>query len=89
MCYTSDINDARQRIGVSGKALMGNLDPCCIYASNHRINKAKVKKMVDNFGAQQGYSESRTWMSSRYGPRACARICKKRTIKAISSKGIK
>ena len=53
LCYTSDINDVRQRIGGSGKALMGNLDPCCIYASNHRI-KAEVSKMVDNFGAQ-GY----------------------------------
>ena len=51
---TSDINDMlRQRIGSSGRALMDNLDPCCIYASNHRI-KAEVSKMVDNFRAQ-GY----------------------------------
>ena len=39
LCYTSDINDVRQRIGGSGKALMGNLDPCCIYASNNNNSK--------------------------------------------------
>jgi uroporphyrinogen decarboxylase len=52
--FTSDPEDIRRRIAGSGKALQGNMDPCCIYGDNERIEN-EVEKMLHRFGSNGGY----------------------------------
>lgn len=51
--FISNPEDVRRRIEGSGKALQGNLDPCCIFANKETIEDA-VENMLCKFGSK-GY----------------------------------
>jgi uroporphyrinogen decarboxylase len=51
--WTTDLGDARRAIADS-KALQGNLDPSCLYASPERI-RAEVAKVLASYGHGHGH----------------------------------